>query len=83
MCSEPLFQTGVSVKNQNVMANSADPERQLIMSRLVMQDLDCLQKKKIFWSSGLKGLLHVLSVYYLAPSLKNNGDHKSLIINQQ
>ena len=48
----PLFQRGLSVKNQNRMANSVDPE-ETAQSELSHQDLQCLQKK--FWSAGLKG----------------------------
>ena len=38
VCSQPLFQIWVLVKNQNIMANTADPDKP---SR---QDLHCLQK---------------------------------------
>ena len=41
--SEPLFQTGVSVKNQNRMSNSVDPD-EMAHHEPSHYDLHCLQK---------------------------------------
>ena len=52
--SEPLFQIGVSIKNQNRMANSVDPD-ETAHYEPSHQDLRCLQKQMV-WSAVLKGL---------------------------
>ena len=59
----PLLQLGMSVKNQNILANSVNPD-ETAQNEPSHQDLHCLQRYLV-WSEGLKGFIY-LSYYYLS-----------------
>ena len=55
----------VSVKNQNRMKNSVDPD-EMAPSEPSHQGLNCLQKKAVFWSAGLKEFSSIYWKYTLS-----------------
>ena len=58
-----MFQIGISVKNQNRMANNVDPD-ETAHNELSHQDLHYLQKNVLFMAERVKEKYLVISMGY-------------------